>query len=165
MLYQYLQPAVAGSLFCSWYWMMLVQHDPRERYKHGFIHWWPEMCWVCSLTQTWWPGGSPLWCTSASHCHCVGDRACSWCSTSYKHILCSISMAVWAETAQVLHSFIYSLLCTGCWFGWHTSNWTQHEKARWVAGCAASSLLKRRTSSLSAMVLFFRFTPCCIFLI
>lgn len=82
MLYQYLQPTVAGSLFCSRYWMMLVQHDSGERSKLGFIHRWPEMCWVCSLMQTWWPGGSPLWCTSASHCHCVGDRACSCCSTS-----------------------------------------------------------------------------------
>lgn len=44
--------------------------------------------------------------------------------------------------AQVPHCFVYSLLCKGCWFGQHMSNRTQCEKARWVAGCAASSLLK-----------------------
>ena len=43
MLYQYLQPAVAESVWCSHYWMMLVQHDPAERYKPGFIHRLPEM--------------------------------------------------------------------------------------------------------------------------
>lgn len=51
-----------------------------------------------------------------------------------------------SHRAQVLHSFIYSLLCKGCWFGQHTSNWRQQEKARCVGGHAASSLLKGRLS-------------------
>ena len=57
MLYQYLQPAVAESVWCSHYWIMLVEHNPVERYKPGFIHNLLKYAESISLKQIQWTGG------------------------------------------------------------------------------------------------------------
>lgn len=171
MLYQYLQPTVAGSLFCSRYWMMLVQHDSGERSKLGFIHRWPEMCWVCSLMQTWWPGGSPLWCTSASHCHCVGDRACSCCSTS---TFSAPTPWLFGQKVRILHGPSPTYTYTVCYargVDLDSKCPTEHNMRKpggllgMLHWACSKDKVKLVVSSLSAMVLFFRFTPCCKFLI
>lgn len=163
---------IFAACSCSRYRMLLVQYDHGERYKLGVFHRWLEMCWVCSLAQTWWPGGSPLWwCTSAWLCHCVGDRACSCTGTFPAPSPRLFGLEPWPPHSPSPTPFGVQPAV------WGVLIWTAHVQlsTTWEShvGCwvCCTELAQRRTkchldvvSSLSAMVLFFRFTPCCIFL-
>lgn len=136
MLYQYLQPAVAESVWCSHYRMMLLQHDPAERYKLGFIHRWPEMCWV------YFSEADPVdWRITIAAMHFSLSTVAVWeaepvCAVHHRvHSLLPLCDCLgWncecqLQWALLLHSFAYGLFCKGCPSGHLTFNWTQHEKA------------------------------------
>lgn len=174
MLYQYLQPAVAESVWSSHYRMMLLQHDPAERHKLGFIHSLPEMCWDCFSEA------DPVdWRLAFAVVHFNLSSVAVWDALlvlyTAGYILCSLSVADWGETVTAKQPDCYTLLCTVYFVRdinldiSHFQLNTTRESHGWAAEHTASSLMTKChlgvVSSLSAMVLLFRLTPCCILLI
>lgn len=134
MIYQYLQPAVAESVWCCHYWMMLVQHDPVERYKLGFIHRLPEMC--CAYFSE----ADPVdWRITFAVMHFSLSTVALWeaepVSAMHHRALSLLPLCGclrWncdCQAAWLLRLFACCLLCKGCQSRHLTSNWTQQVKA------------------------------------